>query len=100
QEILLGVGGVRLLRALGIQPSTFHMNEGHAAFLTLELVREKLAAGKSFEEAQSVTRSECLFTTRISRIVVCRISEKPRTRQLSSSLHLVVSGCVATMISK
>ncbi len=63
QEILLGVGGVRLLRALGIQPSTFHMNEGHAAFLTLELVREKLAAGSSFEEAQKLTRAECLFTT-------------------------------------
>ena len=46
QEILLGVGGVRLLRALGHEPSTFHMNEGHAAFLTLELIREKIAAGK------------------------------------------------------
>jgi starch phosphorylase len=43
QEVLLGVGGVRLLRALGIVPSVYHMNEGHAAFLTLELVREKLA---------------------------------------------------------
>ena len=48
QEILLGVGGVRLMRALGIQPSVFHMNEGHAAFLTLELIREKLAEGKPF----------------------------------------------------
>ena len=48
QEILLGIGGVRLLRALGIQPSVFHMNEGHAAFLTLELVREKMAGGQKF----------------------------------------------------
>ena len=63
QEILLGIGGVRLLRALGIQPSVFHMNEGHAAFLTLELVRERMAAGKSFEEALSETRAECIFTT-------------------------------------
>jgi starch phosphorylase len=63
QEILLGIGGVRLLRALGITPSTFHMNEGHAAFLTLELVREKLAAGKSYEEASTLTRQECIFTT-------------------------------------
>jgi len=63
QEILLGVGGVRLLRALGVQPSTFHMNEGHAAFLTLELIREKMAAGKSFAEAGRLTRQECLFTT-------------------------------------
>ncbi len=63
QEIVLGVGGVRLLRALGIKPSTFHMNEGHAAFLTLELIREKIALGKSFPEASSATKSECLFTT-------------------------------------
>jgi starch phosphorylase len=63
QEILLGIGGVRLLRKLGIAPSTFHMNEGHAAFLTLELIREKMAAGKNFADAQSATKAECLFTT-------------------------------------
>ncbi len=57
QEVLLGVGGVRLLRALGVQPSVFHMNEGHAAFLTLELVREKLAAGLSFAEAMAKTKA-------------------------------------------
>ena len=63
QEILLGIGGVRLLRKLGIAPSTFHMNEGHAAFLTLELIREKMATGKKFTEATTATRAECLFTT-------------------------------------
>lgn len=63
QEVLLGVGGVRLLRALGVQPSVFHMNEGHAAFLTLELVREKLAEGKSFRDALARTKAECIFTT-------------------------------------
>jgi starch phosphorylase len=63
QEMLLGVGGVRLLRALGVQPSVFHMNEGHAAFLTLELVREKLAAGLSLDEAMTRTRDQCIFTT-------------------------------------
>jgi starch phosphorylase len=63
QEILLGVGGVRLLRKLGIMPSVFHMNEGHAAFLTLELTREKVAAGRSFREAIAATRQECVFTT-------------------------------------
>src|SRR5437868_9695201 len=51
QEILLGVGGIRLLRALGIDPSVFHMNEGHAAFLVLELVREKQARGAGFQDA-------------------------------------------------
>jgi starch phosphorylase len=63
QEILLGVGGVRLLRKLGIAPSVFHMNEGHAAFLTLELMREKIAAGQSFAEAKTNTTRECIFTT-------------------------------------
>ena len=63
QEILLGIGGVRLLRAVGLQPSVFHMNEGHAAFLTLELIREKMAAGKTFQSALDLTRAECLFTT-------------------------------------
>jgi starch phosphorylase len=63
QEMLLGMGGVRLLRALGVQPSVFHMNEGHAAFLTLELVREKMAAGKSLQQALEQTKAECIFTT-------------------------------------
>lgn len=63
QEILLGIGGVRLLRALGLTPSTFHMNEGHAAFLTLELIREQMAAGKTFAEAQALTKPQCIFTT-------------------------------------
>jgi starch phosphorylase len=63
QEMLLGIGGVKLLRALGVQPSTFHMNEGHAAFLTLELIREKIAAGKTFAQASVATKAECLFTT-------------------------------------
>ena len=63
QEILLGIGGVKLIRTLGLEPSTFHMNEGHAAFLTLELIREKMAAGKTFEEAKALTKPECIFTT-------------------------------------
>ena len=64
QEILLGIGGVRLLRALGIEPSTFHMNEGHAAFLTLELIREKMAAGRKIcRGATPLTKQECIFTT-------------------------------------
>lgn len=63
QEMLLGLGGVRLLRALGIQPSLYHMNEGHVAFAALELIREKIAGGCSFDEALTRTRSECVFTT-------------------------------------
>src|SRR6266404_7011400 len=63
QEILLGIGGVRLLRALDVQPSVYHMNEGHAAFLTLELMREKMSAGKTAVEALAETRAQCIFTT-------------------------------------
>ncbi len=63
QEILIGIGGVRLLRALNTKPSVFHMNEGHAAFLTLELAREKMAAGKNLQDALAETRAECIFTT-------------------------------------
>jgi starch phosphorylase len=63
QEILLGIGGVRLLRALGVNPSVYHMNEGHAAFLVLELAREKLARGKSLADALAAVRQQCLFTT-------------------------------------
>ena len=59
--MLLGIGGVRLLRALGVSPSVFHMNEGHAAFLTLELIREKMALGKPLQEAITQTRAECIF---------------------------------------
>ncbi|MBP1658230.1 MAG: alpha-glucan phosphorylase [Bacteroidetes bacterium] len=63
QEILLGIGGVRLLRKLGIMPSIFHMNEGHSAFLTLELLREQLQLKKQLAEAQAFVKSHCVFTT-------------------------------------
>ena len=63
QEIVLGVGGVRLMRKLGVHPSVFHMNEGHAAFLTLELMRERHAQGKSFADALADTKQQCIFTT-------------------------------------
>ena len=63
QEVLLGLGGLRLLRALGIEPSLYHMNEGHVAFVSLELIREKVAAGCTFDEALAQTRRQCVFTT-------------------------------------
>lgn len=63
QEMLLGIGGVRLLRALKFSPSVFHMNEGHAAFLTLELAKEHIARGATLKEALELTRKECIFTT-------------------------------------
>jgi glycogen phosphorylase len=63
QELLLGLGGVRLLRTLGVQPALYHMNEGHVAFVALELMREKIEQGCSFDEALARTRKECVFTT-------------------------------------
>lgn len=63
QEFVLGIGGVRTLRALGLQPNAFHMNEGHSAFLGLELIREQVARGRSFAEALESVRSHSMFTT-------------------------------------
>lgn len=63
QEILLGVGGVRALRALGFAPQAWHMNEGHSAFLGLECARELVAQGVSFEEARQQIRAHNIFTT-------------------------------------
>ena len=63
QEMVLGVGGVRLLRKLGVEPHVFHLNEGHSAFLTLELARELTERGVAFEEAAQLVRSRCAFTT-------------------------------------
>jgi starch phosphorylase len=63
QELTLGIGGVRALRALGVRPAVFHMNEGHSAFLTLELLREELAAAVPLETAQARVRAQCVFTT-------------------------------------
>jgi starch phosphorylase len=63
QEILLGVGGVRLLRALGLAPSVFHFNEGHAVFAGLELIRERMARGERFADAVAAIRPHVVFTT-------------------------------------
>ena len=63
QEIILGVGGMRAVRALGLQPAVFHLNEGHAAFLIVELLREHLARGLSFNVALEAVAAGCVFTT-------------------------------------
>ncbi len=63
QEIVLGIGGVRLLRALGIEPAYWHANEGHAALHLLERVREQVAAGSTFDEAAATVRANTVFTT-------------------------------------
>lgn len=63
QEWLLGVGGVRALRALGIDPAAWHANEGHAAFMMVERVRELCAGGTAYREAVKQVRNASVFTT-------------------------------------
>jgi starch phosphorylase len=64
QEMMLGIGGARLLQKLGIDPGVFHLNEGHSAFLTLELARQLIEReGVSFAAAADRVRERCVFTT-------------------------------------
>ncbi|MCU0626711.1 MAG: alpha-glucan family phosphorylase [Gemmatimonadaceae bacterium] len=63
QEWLLGVGGVRVLRKLGIAPHVWHANEGHASFMYIERAREYIAGGMTFAEAVKAVRRESVFTT-------------------------------------
>ncbi len=62
QELVLGVGGVRAIRALGLQPAAWHLNEGHSAFLLAERAREMVAAGTPLEEAWTRVRTNSVFT--------------------------------------
>jgi starch phosphorylase len=64
QEMMLGIGGARLLQKLGVHPGVYHLNEGHSAFLTLELARQLIAGeGLGFDEAAERVRERCVFTT-------------------------------------
>ncbi len=62
QELVLGVGGVRAIRALGIAPAAWHLNEGHSAFLLAERARELVAAGSTLDEAFEQVRATSVFT--------------------------------------
>ena len=63
QEIILGIGGVRALRALGIKPTVWHANEGHTALMMVERLREHVAAGAEFDRAVEEVRASTVFTT-------------------------------------
>ena len=64
QEIILGMGGVNLLRRLGLNPTIYHMNEGHSAFLNLELIKNTIKEKQvSFEVAKAIASSKTVFTT-------------------------------------
>ncbi|MDP8990971.1 MAG: alpha-glucan family phosphorylase, partial [Acidobacteriota bacterium] len=67
QEIVLGIGGLRALKALGLNPTVYHMNEGHSAFLAIERIRVLMAdQGLNFDEALHAARSNNVFTTHTS----------------------------------
>ena len=63
QEIILGIGGVKAMRALDLKPTVWHMNEGHSVFLGLERIRELVSEGLSFAEALELVRANTIFTT-------------------------------------
>lgn len=63
QEMILGIGGLRALRALGIETDVYHFNEGHAVFAGIELIRERMQTGMDFEAAYTATKNEIVFTT-------------------------------------
>jgi glycogen phosphorylase len=63
QEIVLGLGGVRALRAMGIEPVVWHLNEGHAAFVALQRIWDHIEQGASFETALDHVRATTVFTT-------------------------------------
>ncbi len=63
QEIVLGIGGIRALRALGINIDVYHFNEGHAVLAATELIKEKISIRQSFSKALKNTRKEIVFTT-------------------------------------
>ncbi len=63
QYAVLGIAGIRILRALGIDPSVVHLNEGHAGLATLELAAERVARGETFDEAIAAVRQSVVFTT-------------------------------------
>ncbi|HMQ45893.1 MAG TPA: alpha-glucan family phosphorylase [Saprospiraceae bacterium] len=63
QEMVLGIGGVRALRVMGVDVDVYHFNEGHALFAGFELIREKMEDGMTFEEAWAASKSQIVFTT-------------------------------------
>src|SRR4029079_11231079 len=60
---ILGIGGVRALKALGLSPAAWHLNEGHAAFVVLQRIRDLLEHGQSCDSAREEVRRTTIFTT-------------------------------------
>ncbi len=63
QELVLGLGGVQVIKELGLEPAVWHMNEGHSAFLAIQRLRNMLQAGRSWDEATKTIQHDTVFTT-------------------------------------
>ena len=87
---MLGIGGVRALAALGLEPTVFHMNEGHSAFLVLERVRVLLTRGASLDDAVEQVRA----TTVVSPLTPGPAVGPPKTGNTSRSTDRVVGRSV------
>jgi len=89
QEIVLGIGGVRALRALGLSIDIYHFNEGHALFAGFELLREKMEdRGLSFEQAVAAVRREVVFTTHTPIVQGNESHPLDRMLYMGANLHL------------
>jgi starch phosphorylase len=89
QEILLGVGGVRALRKLGVDIDTYHFNEGHAAFAGVELIAERMAAGETFGAAWAAVREQIVFTTHTPVAAGNEVHALAELRRLGACCELV-----------
>ena len=63
QELVLGIGGIRALQCVGIEPDVLHLNEGHCAFAPMELVRQRVGAGQNLDVAEAEVKAMTVFTT-------------------------------------
>jgi starch phosphorylase len=89
QEILLGVGGVRALRRLGIAVDTYHFNEGHAVFAGIELIADRMESGLAFREAWDAARRAIVFTTHTPISAGNEVHRLADIRRLGACLELV-----------
>ncbi len=89
QEMVLGIGGVRALRKLGIDVDLLHFNEGHAVFAGLETVAERMSLGNSFEEACRLARARIVFTTHTPVPAGNEVHTLKDLRRLGASQELV-----------
>jgi glycogen phosphorylase len=89
QEILLGVGGVRALRKLGIDIEAYHFNEGHAAFAGVELIAERMAAGETFGASWAAVREQIVFTTHTPVAAGNEVHALAELRRLGACCELV-----------